>query len=605
MSDAEAEVIDPPTGVDALHALRAARRANERAQIDWFEAVYRVYLTGFLGVFVTLLAASLLGDQRVSAAGLADVRAHGPAAAGALAAVALAIGLRSGSRGGPLAVERADVTHVLLAPIDRRRALIGPAIRQLRYGAFVGVLAGAVVGELTHRRLGGNAAAWVGCGAAFGVLVILLSLTTAAVTSGLRIRRWIATVLALVVLVWAAADVAGTVPAPTTVFGSLALWPLRVHLIDLTAVAAVAALLVVGLRTVGRVSLEQAERRTGLVGQLRFAVTMQDLRTVLVLRRQLAQDLPRSRPYLKMGFGRRWPVFRRGMRGLMRFPGARLARMAVLGIAAGIALRGVYAGNGALLVLAALALYVAALDAMDPLSQEVDQSDRADAVPTERGSLHARHLPAVAIAMTLVGLVGATAVVVLDRTRLSLELAAIVWLPASFAAAAGAVVSVVMGAPEPARDGSLMPPEFAGMKLVARTAWPLVLAVIGTLPVLAAQRATLDGHDPRPATAQVALFVLIVAALAGGWVRFRDEIHAWWRRTLEEGQKAQKERLAGRRPAAGTASSGSRAVKTAPPPAAATGRSRAQPPKRAQPPAARTPSRRVTPPKAKPKGKKK
>jgi hypothetical protein len=242
---------------------------------------------------------------------------------------------------------------------------------------------------------------------------------------------------------------------------------------------------------------------------------------------------------------------------------------------------------------------------MDPLSQEVDQSDRADAVPTERGSLHARHLPAVAIAMTLVGLVGATAVVVLDRTRLSLELAAIVWLPASFAAAAGAVVSVVMGAPEPARDGSLMPPEFAGMKLVARTAWPLVLAVIGTLPVLAAQRATLDGHDPRPATAQVALFVLIVAALAGGWVRFRDEIHAWWRRTLEEGQKAQKERLAGRRPAAGTASSGSRAVKTAPPPAAATGRSRAQPPKRAQPPAARTPSRRVTPPKAKPKGKKK
>jgi hypothetical protein len=204
--------------------------------------------------------------------------------------------------------------------------------------------------------------------------------------------------------------------------------------------------------------------------------------------------------------------------------------------------------------------------------------------------------------MALVGLVGAAAVVALDRTRLSLELAAITWLPASFAAAAGAVVSVVMGAPEPAKDGSLMPPEFAGMKLVARTAWPLVLAVIGTLPVLAAQRAALDNQDPRGPTAQVATFVLIVAGLSGAWVRFRDEIHAWWRRTLEEGQKAQKDRLAGRRPATTAAkSTGSRT-----PPAAPKASGRAQPPKRAQPPAtSRTTPRKVTPPKAKPKGKKK
>ena len=591
MSDADAETIEAPTGVAALHTLRAARRANERARIDWFEAVYRVYLTGFLGIFVTLLAASLLGDHELSGGALADVRVHGPAAAGAIAALALAIGLRSGSRGGPLAVERADVTHVLLAPIDRRRALLSPAIHQDRFGAFVGLLVGAVAGELAHRRLGGTATEWIASGAAFGVLVVLLSLASASVTSGLRIPRWVATILALVVLAWAAADIAEAVPAPTTAFGSLALWPLRVHLIDLAAPAAVALLLVVGLATVGRVALEQVERRTGLVGQLRFAVTMQDLRTVLVLRRQLAQDLPRSRPYLKAGLGRRWPVFRRGMRGLMRFPAARVARMAVLGIAAGLTARAVYAGNGALLAVAGLVLYVAALDAMEPLSQEVDQSDRADLLPAERGSLHARHLPAVAVAMGLVGLFGVGAVAAVDRTRLALELALIAWLPASFAAAAGAVVSVVMGAPEPARDGSLMPPEFAGMKLVARTAWPLVLAVIGPLPVLAAQRAAIDGNDPLGPAAQVAVFIGVVVALAAGWVRFRDEIHAWWRRTLEEGQKAQKERVAARRPAAAPTGAAGKTTTT-----------RAQPPKRAQPPAtARTPSRRVTPPKGKKK----
>jgi hypothetical protein len=403
LSDAEAALIDPPTGIDALHALRAARRANERAQIDWFEAVYRVYLTGFLGVFVTLLAASLLGDHPVSAAGLAAVEEHGPAVAGALAAVALAIGLRSGSRGGPLAVERADVTHVLLAPIDRRRALTGPAIRQLRYGAFVGVLVGAVVGELT------TAARWQRRDMGRQWRRVRFSSSSCRPT-GASVTRVCASALTATVLAIVVPGLGGrrcrARSAPTTAFGSLALWPMRVQLVDLLAVGAVAVLFVVGLCTVGRVSLEQAERRTGLVGQLRFAVTMQDLRTVLVLRRQLAQDLPRSRPYLKMGFGRRWPVFRRGIRGLMRFPAARLSRMAVLGIAAGIALRGVYAGNGALLVVAALALYVAALDAMEPLSQEVDQSDRADAVPIERGLLHALHLPAVAIAMALVGLVG-------------------------------------------------------------------------------------------------------------------------------------------------------------------------------------------------------
>ena len=54
----------------------------------------------------------------------------------------IALGLRSGSRGGPLALERAEVRHVLLAPVDRTTALRAPAIRQLRFLAFVGMVAG-------------------------------------------------------------------------------------------------------------------------------------------------------------------------------------------------------------------------------------------------------------------------------------------------------------------------------------------------------------------------------------------------------------------------------------------------------------------------------
>ena len=66
----------------------------------------------------------------------------------------------------------------------------------------------------------------------------------------------------------------------------------------LVPVALVAALLVVGFLGLAGLSLEAAERRTSLVGQLKFAVTLQDLRTVLVLRRQLAMELPRSRPWI-------------------------------------------------------------------------------------------------------------------------------------------------------------------------------------------------------------------------------------------------------------------------------------------------------------------
>ena len=51
-----------------------------------------------------------------------------------------------------------------------------------------------------------------------------------------------------------------------------------------------------GSRSSGVCSLEDAERRSTLVGQLRFAATLQDLRTVVLLRRQLALELPRKRP---------------------------------------------------------------------------------------------------------------------------------------------------------------------------------------------------------------------------------------------------------------------------------------------------------------------
>ena len=47
-------------------------------------------------------------------------------------------------------------------------------------------------------------------------------------------------------------------------------------------------------------SLDALARRSSLVAQLRFAVTMQDLRTVILLRRQLNQEQTRGSPWVKV-----------------------------------------------------------------------------------------------------------------------------------------------------------------------------------------------------------------------------------------------------------------------------------------------------------------
>ena len=112
--------------MQALSAMRKARRRKRIDEVDWLDAMYRVYVTAIVGIVVVLFVSSFVGDNELTASELADFRAHGPAAIGLLAALAIAGGLRSGARGGPLALEPAEVRYVLLAPVERARALRAP-----------------------------------------------------------------------------------------------------------------------------------------------------------------------------------------------------------------------------------------------------------------------------------------------------------------------------------------------------------------------------------------------------------------------------------------------------------------------------------------------
>ena len=145
----------------------------------------------------------------------------------------------------------------------------------------------------------------------------------------------------------------GATTSPATMLGLLATLPLQHGARELLAALGVAVALAagwLGLRRLGGLSLEAARRRATLAAEMRFSASVQDVRTVILLRRQLASEKPRRRPWLRLRAPRlaRRPVWRRGWQSLLRWPAARLVRVLLAGAAAGaVAVAGLGRGDAA------------------------------------------------------------------------------------------------------------------------------------------------------------------------------------------------------------------------------------------------------------------
>ncbi|HEY8527937.1 MAG TPA: hypothetical protein VIL48_23435 [Acidimicrobiales bacterium] len=534
-----APTADPDADLEhALGEWRRYRRRRRIAGVHWVDALYQAYITALIAAVALYLLTGVVGDDRLAPAQIADVVRHGDDWLGVAVALALAVGLRSGCRGGPLALERAEVRHVLLAPVDRTTALRGPVVRQLRFFAFVAAVAGTEAGVLASRRIEHHAVVWAACGVVFTLATVALAYGAALCAAAWRLPSPAGTGLGILASAAALAGALDVIDAsPCAWWGRIGLWPERFDAWGLAAVAVSLAVLGVGLLRVGDLSVESAERRSRLVGQLRFAATLQDLRTVLVLRRQLALELPRVRPWVRLPVRGtdRFPVWARGWRGVLRWPIARVGRLVLLGVGAGLALRGVWAGTTPLLAAAGAALFLAGLEAVEPLAQEVDHPSRLAAVPGRRGDVHARHLAVGVGVMAVTCLLGAAAAVLVEPSRAAVAVAAVCVVPAALGGVAGAVTSVLSGAPDTEDAGwSLVPPEVAGMRVLVRSVWPLVLAVGGTLPVLAARAAADGGGSPWAAAGNAAVGVVIGFAVVAWWVRRRDDLHAAWKAALDQ-----------------------------------------------------------------------
>ena len=559
--------VGPADPAAALADLRSARRRKRVADIHWIDALYQVYLAALVSLAAVLLLSSWIGGERLGPLRTAQVLHDGPDIVGVGVALAILIGLRSGARGGPLAIEPADARHVLLAPIDRALALRSPALHQLRFAAFVAVVVGGIGGQLAVRRLGDEPVLWILSGAAFTLTTLGLAYGAALIAGGRRLSIGVANVVGVALLGWAVADAVDPLRinihySPTGLVGTIPFWPLEFEPLALIAAVLAIVFVLLGVTGLGGLSLEAAERRTRLVGQLKFAATLQDLRTVMVLRRQLAMELPRTKPWIRERGSGRLPVWHRGMRGVLRWPAARVVRLIGFGVVAGICLRGVANGTIPLVIVAGLALYLAALDGVESMAQEADHPGRNEAIPRPIGDLLVRHLGVGALVMTLVALVGAGVGVAVEPSLGALAVAAIAVPAAALAASGGAALSVLQGIQEPSATWDLIPPEVAGMRSAFRIAGPPVLAVIGCLPVALARSALENGGDPFGAATTGAIIALIFTALAAGWLHQREQIKAWFRDLQESAGTAPG---AASRPAPATAGGGGTTSRAKPP----------------------------------------
>ena len=296
---------------DARATLRELRRTRTKRRLgstDWWDIAYRVYLFAFAGLALVVIVSDAIDGLIDDEVDIDVLFAKAPSILGIAVMLAVAMGLRSGADGGPISVEVADIRHVLLAPLSRQLVLFTPIWQRFRSMMFSFGLVGAIVGQLVATELAGSRAAWAASCAIYGAIIGALFVGGGVIAHAVRLPRWGATGIGA-----AAHGLAGrgrlgdlerlgrrawsgsrrpTSPATSRSGASTSARSMRSR--SCSPWPSSWSVLALG----GQLRLEPLARRGELVSQLRFAATSQDLRTVVLLRRQLRAEAPRNRPWL-------------------------------------------------------------------------------------------------------------------------------------------------------------------------------------------------------------------------------------------------------------------------------------------------------------------
>jgi hypothetical protein len=505
-------------GIAALHELRVARRKRRLADLHWVDTMYRLYVVVLaMGAGLWWLS-SLLGRSPLSEETRVRLDRDGIWIGAVVVGLAMLLAVRSGKRGGPLASEGADVVHVLSAPLDRSAVLARPFFHVVRRGALLGAVSGTIFGEILAWSFPGSRLSWLLRGALLGVIAGLSWMCVAIACSGRKRPRQIIAAVIVGLAVFSAIE--GYLHRSSPAGGSssrLTVGPLTAFVwgaflgqpandIGLSRppvwsmvvggsllLGLIVSIFLTARKALGDIDMERAARRAGLVGQLRFAVSTQDLRTVLLLRRQLGDERPRRQPYVKVGQpvrgGLTVAVMVRSVRGMARWPLNRFVRVISLGlVSAGAAVAG-WRGAVVFFLFTGLGAFVAGLDVVESIGQDIDHPTLPAGMPRHRGRLMNRQLIAPVIVLMVLGLPGAILGAVLEWGGGSGAVAAgLLLLCWSAGGAIGGGVSTVMGPPPFAL--SIQSPESAFL-LASFPAMISTLSVSG--PLLSAHLAEKSG----------------------------------------------------------------------------------------------------------------
>ena len=290
-----------------LRELRRTRTKHRLGSTDWWDVAYRVYLFAFAGLALVVVVSDAIEGLIDDEVNIDELFTKAPSILGIAVVLAVAMGLRSGADGGPISVEIADIRHVLLAPLPRRMVLFTPIWQRFRSMMFSFGLVGAIVGQLIATELVGSRAAWAASCGIYGAIIGGLFVGAGVIAHAVKLPRWGATGIGAVLIAWQAAVAWGiwndsttgiARVAPANLAGNIALWGIDQRPLDALAIVATLAVVAAGLALGGHLRLEPLARRGELVSQLRFAATSQDLRTVVLLRRQLRAEALRNRSWL-------------------------------------------------------------------------------------------------------------------------------------------------------------------------------------------------------------------------------------------------------------------------------------------------------------------
>jgi hypothetical protein len=138
-----------------------------------------------------------------------------------------------------------------------------------------------------------------------------------------------------------------------------------------------------------------------------------------------------------------------------------------------------------LIILAGAALFVAALDMIEPYASELDHPTSLLTYGVSIRMVLLRNLAAPVAALTGIALLGGATVTLTSSSHTALVLACAV--SASLAALAGSTLNVTLGPPSASQmEGLLLSPDIYGMVLLVRQGLPPAVAIAGLAPVAVA-----------------------------------------------------------------------------------------------------------------------